>query len=69
MDNVIVSVSDLLKKVEELHKDGMEYVELSVLEPEEEDLPVSLWFEAYKSPMLDMGVDYEGIDVIEDLDK
>ena len=31
MDNVIVSVSDLLKKVEELHKDGMEYVELSVL--------------------------------------
>lgn len=71
MDDIVVSVSELLKLAKELEADGMEYVELSTLEPQEEDgevIPACLWASGFKSSMPDVRTDYEGIDHVLDFD-
>ncbi len=62
---VTVKVSDLYKLAKEMLNDGMDYVEISILEPDQDnDLPASLHFDASKASFPEMGVDYEELDDI-----
>lgn len=63
--NVTVKVSDLYKLSKEMLNDGMDYVEVSILEPDpEDDFPVCLHFEASKAAEPEVGIDYEDLDDI-----
>lgn len=71
MENIVVSVSDLLKLAKDLESDGMEYVQLSVLDPDEDDgevIPASLLASGFKASMPDFRTDYEEIEHISDFD-
>lgn len=62
---ITVKVEDLKKLVEELIKDGIEYVDVDILEAEEFDgdiIPATLHFEAYDGT--GGGIDYEGIEEV-----
>ncbi|CEG29781.1 hypothetical protein [Bacillus sp. B-jedd] len=64
--NITVKVSDLLKKVTELSKDNVDYVEISIFEEEEflgERIPARISFEAYDGH--GGGIDYENLDEVE----
>ena len=61
-----IKLTDLKNMVDELMKDGIEYVEVSILESEEFDgevLPAELHFEAFDGT--GGGIDYEGIEAVE----
>ena len=63
--NVTVKVSDLYKLSKEMLNDGMDYVEVSIMEADSEfGLPVCLHFEASKATEPEIGVDYEELDDI-----
>lgn len=63
MSKIIVSVSDLLDRANELQEGGMKYVELSIVEPEErDDFPPCLWFRGYEDLSSRMEVEFDGID-------
>lgn len=47
MDTITVNVSELWEKLSQIKKDGMEFVTLEILEPEEE-FPASLNLKARK---------------------
>lgn len=71
MDNIIISVADLLKLSKELKADGMDYVELSTLEPQEVDgdiIPACLWASGFKSSNLNMRTNYEEVEAVSDFD-
>lgn len=62
---ITVRVTDLLEKINELIKDGIEYVEVGILDEQEfdgEKIPASLHFEAYDGH--GGGVDYEDIEEV-----
>ena len=61
----IIPASELYQKAKEILSDGMEFVEISFLYPDEEDdLPAAVHFEAYRTS--DFGsTNYEEIDVID----
>ena len=61
----IIPASELYQKAKEILNDGMEFVEISFMEPDEEDdLPAAVHFEAYRAS--DFGsTDYEEIDVVD----
>ena len=67
MNDVVVKVSELLAKVQELSDAGMEYVALTVLDEDEfdgETIPASLHFDAIESDDSFMSIDFEEIDLI-----
>lgn len=71
MDRIVIPVSELLSLAKELETDGMDYVELSILEPQDDEgevIPASLWVSAFKSSMPEMRVDYDDIEHISDFD-
>ncbi|MDF2557853.1 MAG: hypothetical protein K0R71_1681 [Bacillales bacterium] len=61
---ITVRVDELLKRAQELTKDGYEFVEVMIIEEEYDDetLPSSLHFSAFDG--FGGGVDYEAIDEI-----
>ncbi len=60
----IVPASELYQKAKEILNDGMDYVEISFMEPDEEDdLPAAIHFEAFKKSSYG-SVNYEEVDVI-----
>lgn len=62
---VTVSVSDLYKLAKDMLNDGMDYVEISFIEQDEDDeIPPSLNFEASKRTESFMGIDYGFLDDI-----
>ena len=70
MENIVVPVSALLKLAKELEEDGMEYFQLSVLDPDDdgEIIPAALSASGFKSSMPDFRTDYEEIEHISDFD-
>ncbi len=67
MSDIVVKVSDLLAKAQELSDAGMEYVSLTVLDEDEFDgevIPASLHFDAIESDDSFMSIDFEEIDLI-----
>ena len=71
MDRIIVPVSELLSLAQELDADKMDYVELSIMEPLEEDgdiIPANLWASGFKSSMPDFRTDYDVIEHVSDFD-
>lgn len=68
MDNVVVKVSDLLAKAQELTNAGMKYVSLTTLDGQEYDgetFPPVLQFDAIESDDDFMYIDFESIDLVE----
>lgn len=69
MCRIVVPVSSLHKLIKELRADKMDYVELSILEPDEEEGdPACLFPSGFNSSDLDMQVDYDTIDHVPDFD-
>lgn len=71
MDHIVISVSSLLSLAKELETDKMDFVSLSILEPQEFDgdiIPASLLASGFKSSMPDFRTDYDAIDHIPDFD-
>lgn len=69
MSNIVVKVSDLLAKAQELSDAGMKYVSLMTLDGFEDDgeiVPPSLHFDAIESKESFMSVDFEEIDLVLD---
>ena len=61
----IVPVSELYEKIKEILDDGMDYVEVSLMEPDEEDeIPAGVHFEAFRKTSYG-SVNYEEVDVID----
>jgi hypothetical protein len=73
MDNsIIVSVSDLRSRIQDIRRSGMDFVELSIQPSEIDDgefIPASLDFSASKSIDTSMWVDFEPIDALENEQK
>lgn len=59
----IVKTSDLLKVAKELVGEGMDYVEISLSEPDE-DLPAMVSFCAAKADRLDGWTDFDDLEVV-----
>ena len=63
----VVSASELYRKIQEIVDDGMDYVSVSLLEPDNSDpdcpIPASIHFEAFKSETDFEWVDYEEVEV------
>lgn len=63
----VVSASALFQRAKEMLNDGMDYVAISLMEPddtlEDDPLPASVHFEAFKAHEPEMWIDYEDIDV------
>ena len=71
MENIVVPVSALLKLAKELEADGMEYVQLSILDPDDDEgeiIPAALSASGFKSSTPDFRTDYEEIEHISDFD-
>lgn len=71
MDRIVVSVAELLSLAKELDSDGMDYVELTILEPQkdgDEVIPASLWPSAFKSSSPEITTDYDDIEHVPDFD-
>jgi len=61
----IVPVSELYEKIKEILEDGMDYVEVSLMEPDEEDeIPAGVHFEAFRKNSYG-SVNYEEVDVVD----
>lgn len=71
MDRIVVPVADLLSLAKELEADGMDYVELTILEPQkdgDEIIPASLWPSASSTSHPDIWTDYDDIEHVSDFD-
>lgn len=71
MDRIIVPVSELLSLAQELNADKMDYVELFIMEPLEEDgdiIPANLSASGFKSSMPNFRTDYDEIEHVSDFD-
>ena len=72
MDSITIRVKDLYDRVKELKDDKMDYVEISFLEPDEmpdgDIIPASINFSAWTEKESFIGIDYEGIDAIEQVE-
>lgn len=61
----IVPVPELYEKIREILNDGMDFVEISLLEPDDEDeIPAGVHFEAFRKGSYG-SVNYEEVDVID----
>lgn len=65
-DSIIVKVSELRSLVQDVRRSGKEYVQLSILEPLDDDdgsgaVPAELSMSAFDPNENDMCVDYESI--------
>ena len=59
----IVPVPELYEKIKEILDDGMDYVEVSLMEPDD-DLPAAVHFTAWKRNA-DHDEDYEEVEVVD----
>lgn len=67
MDHIVIPVSSLCNLAKELKEDHMDYVELTILDPDEEDdAPACLSPSAFKSSDSDMQIEYDSIDHVTD---
>lgn len=59
----IVNASELYRLTKEIVNDGMDYVEISLMEPDD-DLPAAVHFEAARKAGLEGWEDYEDLEVV-----
>lgn len=67
-DSIILKVSELRSLIQELRRDGIEYVELSILDSEEDNgefIPASLEFSGCKFNEPDFWLDYDSLYAVE----
>lgn len=67
-DSIFLKVSDLRTRIQELRRDGIEYVELSILDSDEDDgeiIPASLGISGCKFNEPDFWFDYEELETVE----
>jgi hypothetical protein len=62
----IIPASDLYQKAKEILNAGMDYVEISFMEPDD-DLPAAVHFQAWKKNA-DHDEDFEEIDIVDSAD-
>lgn len=67
MDQITIKVSDLCHLAEQLKQDDMQYVRLMLLEADD-DIPASIAVTAVKSASSESSIDYDGIDLAEDVE-
>ena len=71
MDSIIVSVSELRSRLQDIRRSGSENVRLSFLEADD-DLPASISFSACKAHDTTVWADFDGVDALpnnEELEK
>lgn len=71
MEDIVIPVSALLNLAKELEAGGMEYVQLSVLDSDEDEgevIPAALTAYGFKSSMSDFRTDYGIIEHVPDFD-
>ena len=65
----IISASELYQKAKEILNDGMDYVAISFMEPDEIDtddpLPAAVHFDAFKKSTPEAWIDFEEINVVD----
>ncbi|ACD22656.1 hypothetical protein FDE76_14920 [Clostridium botulinum] len=69
-DSITIKVSELYERAKQMKDDGMDYVEVSILEDDDENfksdpLPTTLWLSANSKKEPFESVEYEEIEVIE----
>ena len=64
MDSIVVNVSELLSRLQEIQRDGMDYVELFLIEAGDE-LPACINLSACEASDTGAWTDYEEIDALE----
>ena len=64
----VISASELYQRAKEMLNRGMDYVAISLMEPDDSDpddpLPACVHFEAYKKSAPEAWIDFEEIDVV-----
>lgn len=69
MDTITLPVKELYRQLKEMMDDGMDYVELSILEADNYDpndpIPASLELTAFSLDTPEEGVCYDGIDSVD----
>lgn len=66
-DSIIVRVSDLRAKIQDLRRDGMDYVEVSILEPDEfdgETIPACIQLSGCKVRDTHLWTDYDPVEAL-----
>ncbi len=64
MNSIVVNVSELLSRLQEIQHDGMDYVELFLTEADD-DLPACVNLSACEASDTGAWIDYEEIDALE----
>lgn len=67
-DSIVVSVSELRSRLQDIRRDGMDYVEISLSEADE-DLPACINFSACKSYDTQTWSDYEEVEAVPENEK
>lgn len=68
-DSIIVKVSDIRACIQEVRRDGMDYVEISISDPDKFDgeiIPACVNISGYKLGNAGMWVDYDPVEAIPD---
>lgn len=68
-DTIVVSVSELRSRLQDIRRDGMEYVMLSISEPDEFDgevIPASIALSACKAHDTNVWADYDEVESLPD---
>lgn len=66
-DSVVVRVSDLRAKIQDLRRDGMDYVEVSISEPDDfegEIIPACVYLSGCKVSDTHVWTDYEPVEAL-----
>lgn len=66
---ITVKVSDLYDRAKQMKDDGMDFVQISILDEQEMDdgiIPSSLWLSASSKKESFMAVDYEEIEALQE---
>ena len=69
-DSIKIDVKELFTRIKEIYDDGMDIVDLTILEADEfdgEELPVCIALTACKRDNTSIWADYEEIDEVSDL--
>lgn len=65
MDKITINARELIKIVNEIKKDNMDYIEISIVESDGDDLPHFVALSAWTKENPEISVDYDEIDAIE----
>lgn len=67
-DSIVVNLSELRSRIQDIRRDGSEYVRISISDPDEFDdevIPSCLEFAGCKANETDIWTDYEDVEAVE----